>query len=153
MEQSPELIEFVNALQVQALSDFIKSLPFNCDLVVDDSIVLQILHDPKSNQNDRQFAHNICESAKSDDLRAYSLASQLVSAALPHHVRHFGFQLYEHLITKRWNALDPNSRAQLKIVSLEIISKWNTDLLVEPRFLKEKAVQVVLPSLFPFFAM
>ncbi|EKX44889.1 hypothetical protein GUITHDRAFT_163474 [Guillardia theta CCMP2712] len=110
MEQSPELIEFVNALQ--------------------------ILHDPKSNQNDRQFAHNICESAKSDDLRAYSLASQLVSASLPHH-------LYEHLITKRWNTLDPSSRAQLKIVSLEIISKWNTDLLVEPRFLKEKAVQIV----------
>lgn len=63
---------------------------------------------------------------------------------MPYPVRHFGFQLYEHLIAKRWNSLSDGSKQQMKEVSLQIIGQGtDQSMLTEPHFIKEKAVQVV----------
>jgi hypothetical protein len=130
-----------------------------------------VLHDPREPQQ----AHYVCEGVKADDGQAFMTAAALVVPTMPPTVRHFGYQLYEHLIAKRWGALDESSKAQLKAVSLQVcparltprlprgrarrsaaaahasgrraqlIADGTTDMLREPRFLKEKAVQVREP--------
>jgi hypothetical protein len=58
-------------------------------------------------------------------------------------VRHFGLGLYEHLVTKRWLSLGAESKAQMKEVSLRLISQWPAEEAAAAHFLKSKAVQVV----------
>ena len=50
------------------------------------------------------------------------MASQLVNPSMPATCRHFGFQLYEHLISKRWNVLGEDSHEQLKGVSIQVLA-------------------------------
>ena len=80
----------------------------------------QVLHDPREPQATRQQAHYVCEGVKADDGQAFMTAAALVVPTMPPTVRHFGYQLYEHLIAKRWGALDESSKAQLKAVSLQV---------------------------------
>jgi len=67
----------------------------------------------------------------------------LFNDSMPAEVRHFGLGLYEHLITKRWLMLSAESKAQMKEVSLQLISQWPADEAATAHFLKHKAVQVV----------
>ena len=104
---------------------------------------IQILHDPRASRNNRQAAHQFCESLKNDDNSCLGLADQIITPTLPNEVRYFGFQLYEHLITKRWSSLSPDFQRALKDRSLQIIASSTRHMFEEPRFIKEKAVQLV----------
>ena len=74
---------------------------------------------------------------------AFEIAGQLFNETMPPAVRHFGLGLYEHLVTKRWLSLGAESKAQMKEVSLRLISQWPAEEAAAAHFLKSKAVQVV----------
>jgi len=103
----------------------------------------QVQTDPAVDKGSRQAAHVLCEQVKAHDGLAFEVAGQLFNPSMPAEVRHFALGLYEHLITKRWTSLSAESKAQMKEVSLQIISQWPVDEAAAAAFLKHKAVQVV----------
>ena len=107
---------------------------------------LRVLHDPQETQERRREALAIVEGIKKESADAVCMqtAGQLISTDFADPVRHFGFQLYDHLVTQRWEQLEPPARDALKRDLLVIMASRTRPLLQEQRFVLEKLAQAVV---------
>ena len=107
---------------------------------------LHILHDPQETQERRQEALAMVECIKkeSSDALCMQTAGQLISTDFADPIRHFGFQLYDHLVMQRWEQLAPPVRDALKRDLLMIMASRTRPLLQEQKFILEKLAQVVV---------
>lgn len=72
------------------------------------------------------------------------MARRLISTDYPDVVRHFGFQLYEHVVAQRWGHLTQSMRDALKYDLMRILAIGTRPLEQEQRFVMEKIAQVVV---------
>ena len=103
---------------------------------------LQILHDPRETQARRGAAHALCEQIKNGDALCVLMARRLSATEHPDAIRHFGFQLFEHVVSHRWAQLPPGTREALKRDVLAIVATGTRPLAVEQRFVLTKLAQV-----------
>jgi hypothetical protein len=105
---------------------------------------LHVMHDPLETQERRRDALAVCEGIKRDDKLCALAARHLVGIDCDDVIRHFGFQLYEHLVARRWVELPAEMRNAFKIEILAIMSSGTRPLAQEQRFVMEKIAQVVV---------
>ena len=103
---------------------------------------LQILHDPRETQARRGAAHALCEQIKNGDALCVLMARRLSATEHSDAIRHFGFQLFEHVVSHRWAQLPPGTREALKRDVLAIVATGTRPLAVEQRFVLTKLAQV-----------
>jgi hypothetical protein len=146
MEGGPAIGDIVQAVQVGSAFVCCAKQREKRRACCTDPFRMQVQTDPAADKGSRQAAHALCEQVKAHDGLAFEVAGQLFNPSMPPPVRHFALGLYEHLITKRWTLLSAESKAQMKEVSLQIISQWPVDEAAAAPFLKHKAVQVLVPT-------
>lgn len=107
---------------------------------------LHVLHDPQETQERRREALAMVEGIKKEtaDEVCMQTAGQLISTDFADPIRHFGFQLYDHLVMQRWEQLAPPVRDALKRDLLVIMASRTRPLLQEQKFVLEKLAQVVV---------
>jgi exportin-5 len=59
-------------------------------------------------------------------------------------IRHFGYQLIEDLVKRKWAELSEPDKQQLKTALLECLVSGTHDLLAEKTYVKEKLASIVV---------
>lgn len=105
---------------------------------------LQVLHDPTQDNNNRRAAQEHCDRIKGqigmnpDVLGSWSdsvtLCKRLTDSEMPETVRHYGYQLLEHLATKKWSLLEEAEQVELRQVAVGMLVSGTKSILEEKRF-------------------
>eukprot|EP00960_Hanusia_phi_P023549 694423-Hanusia_phi.AAC.5 len=107
-------------------------------------LALEILHNPVETKARRDEALSLCEGIKQSDFECKHYAEKLMLFSLPDPVRHFGLQLYEHLISVRWKQLSSAMREELKVNAMTLLYNGTKGIQDESNYIKGKVVQVVV---------
>ena len=105
---------------------------------------LRVMHDPCQSQENRQNALSFCVYLQGDEEACKSAAIHLVDTRLPDEARHYGYQLFDLLVRTHWDKLGEYDRTIMKSITMNLLRNGTKSLLEEKRFVKEKAVQVLV---------
>ena len=126
------------------------------DLVVQ---ALQVLHDPTQDNNNRRAAQEHCDRIKGQVGRnpdvegswddSVMLCKMLTDSEMPETVRHYGYQLLEHLATKKWSTLGEDAQAELRQVAVSMLTSGTKSILEEKRYSSNESVRLAHASQSP----
>uniref|UniRef100_A0A3P8V400 Exportin 5 n=1 Tax=Cynoglossus semilaevis TaxID=244447 RepID=A0A3P8V400_CYNSE len=93
---------------------------------------VNVMMDPETNQIYRLEALKLqfCEEFKEGNSLCIPCGLQLADKAQPAVVRHFGFQILEHIIF-RWNDMQQGEKVELKECTMQLLSKQGTHSVLE----------------------
>ena len=140
-------------LRVTSLRGGSNYMQFNRDspmIEVTDSLLsqlleaLRVMHDPCQPHENRQDALSFCLYLQGCDEACKAAAIRLVDTRFPDEARHYGYQLFVSLVRERWDRLGEEYKAILKSTTINLLQNGTKPLLLEKRFVKEKAVQVLV---------
>ncbi|KAG7513164.1 exportin-5 [Solea senegalensis] len=98
---------------------------------------VNVMMDAETNQIYRLEALKFYEEFKERNSFCVPCGLQLADKAQPAIVRHFGFQILEHVIKFRWNNMQQQEKVQLKECTMQLLSNGTCSILEEESHIKD----------------
>jgi exportin-5 len=106
---------------------------------------LEVATSQNATNQQRIQATHFLESIKQQSAdQILQIASQIVGVQLAGFVRHFGFQLLEHLIKSQWEKFTPEQKQGITNVVFNVIKSGLKDLFTEEVFIKHKVASLLV---------
>ncbi|XP_077350762.1 exportin-5 isoform X1 [Festucalex cinctus] len=105
---------------------------------------VNVTMDAESSQIYRLEALKFFEEFKEKSLLCVPCALHLADKSQPAVIRHFGLQIFEHVIKFRWNDMQQQEKVQVKDCTMQLLSKGTHSILEEESYIKDVLSRVVV---------
>ncbi|XP_049592535.1 exportin-5 [Syngnathus scovelli] len=105
---------------------------------------VNVTMDAESSQIYRLEALKFFEEFKEKSQLCVPCALRLADKAQPAVIRHFGLQVFEHVIKFRWNDMQQPEKIQVKDCTMQLLSNGTHSILAEETYIKDVLSRVVV---------
>ncbi|KAM9848137.1 exportin-5 [Aulostomus maculatus] len=105
---------------------------------------VNVMMDAETSQTYRLEALKFCEDFKETSSICVPCALQLADKTQLAVVRHFGFQMLEHVIKFRWNDMQQEEKVQVKECAMQLLSNGTHPILEEESHIKDALSRIIV---------